>query len=286
LREIVYGDILFVINFSMDFLTLYVTAAILHRKVNTFSLILSAGLGAMYAVISLFVTGNEWLTLIINIGVSALMCYIVFGIDIKALLLFYTVSFMTGGGITALYNLFNSYRNTQKIYINGNIASVTSGIPLSRFIVLAVVSLILSVICGRIFNRKSKQKSAVITAKYGDTVITFTALSDSGNLLKEPVSGMPVIVTSYNVLKPLLPEKLFPVFENHGSDELYNVDFRLVKRVKLIPMTAVGHSGVLMGFVPDFIVVDGVNVEACIAADMSERDFGGYESVMPAVLMD
>ena len=291
MREIVYGDILFIINFSMDFLSLYITSAVLHRKVNTLSLVLAAGLGAVYAVISLFVIGNEWMTLAINIGVSALMCYIVFGTDrlwgyVKALLLFYTVSFISGGGITALYNLVNSYRDTKKIYINGDIVSVTSGIPLSRFIILAAVSLGLSLICGRIFNRKSKQKSTVVAAIYRDTVITFTALADSGNLLREPVSGMPVIVTSYDKLKQLLPEKLYPIFENHSTEDLYSIDFKFIRRVKIIPMTAVGHSGVLMGFVPDSIVVDGVNVEACIAADMSKHDFGGYESLIPAVLME
>ena len=291
MREIVYGDILFVINFSMDFLSLYIAAAILHRKVNTLSLVLAAGLGSLYAVISLFAAGNDWITLLINIGVSALMCYIVFGADkfigyTKALLLFYTVSFISGGGITALYNLINSYRDTQQIYINGNIMTVTSGIPLSSFIILAGVSLILSLICGRIFNRKSKQKSVVVTASYNGKVITFNALADSGNLLKEPISGMPVIVTSYSKLKKLLPKELYHIFEKHGTEELYSIDFRLIRRVKIIPMTAVGHSGVLMGFVPDSIIVDGVNVEACVAANMSDCDFGGYESLIPATLVD
>jgi len=287
LQEIIYGDILFIINFSMDFLSLFITAAILHRKVNTLSLILAAGIGAVYAVISLFAEGNGWMTLGINIGVSALMCYIVFAVNLKAMLLFYAVSFLSGGAMTALYNLINSYRGIQKIYINGSPASVMSDIPLSRFIILAVVSLILTLICGRIFNRKSRQKSAVITATYNNAVITFNSLVDSGNMLTEPVSGMPVIVTGYDMLKQLLPEQLYPVFESRDVDILYQLDFKLLRRVKVIPMTAVGHSGILMGFVPDNLVADGVNITACIAADVNDTgDFGGYDAVIPAVLID
>lgn len=293
MQEIVYGDILFIINFSMDFLALFITACILHRKVNTLALILASGIGAVYAVMSLFIEGNTLLTFMINIGVSALMCYIVFAADkvigyFKSVLIFYTVSFISGGGITALYNLLNSHRGTQKVYMNGNIASIASDIPLHYFIILAVVSLILSLICGRVFNRKSKQKNASVTAMSNHTSITFDSLVDSGNLLKEPISGIPVIVTNYNTLKPILPEALYPVFENHDTNILYQLDFSLIRRVKVIPMTAVGHSGILMGFIPDRLIVDGIDVEACIAADMSERDndFGGYEAVMPAILID
>ena len=287
MQEIIYGDILFIINFSMDFLSLFITAAVLHRKVSTPALILASGIGALYAVISLFADGNGWLTLIINIGISALMCYIVFNVSIKALILFYAVSFLSGGAMTALYNLINSYRGTQKIIINGSPASVMSDIPLSRFVILAVVSLILTVICGRIFNRTNKQKSAVITATYDNTVITFTSLVDSGNLLTEPVSGMPVIVTGYATLKQLLPRELHTVFENRDVDILYQLDFKLIRRVKVIPMTAVGHSGILMGFVPDSLVADGVNITACIAADVNDTgDFGGYDAVIPSALID
>lgn len=293
MREIVYGDILFIINFSMDFLALFITASILHRKVNTLTLILASGIGAVYAVISLFIEGNAFLSLMINIGVSALMCYIVFAADrlisyCKALLLFYAVSFLTGGGITALYNLFNSYGDTQKIFINGNIASVTSNIPMHRFVILAALSMILAFLLGRLFNRKSKQRNVMITAAYNESVITFTGFVDSGNLLKEPISGMPVIVTSYAILKPLLPECLYPIFENRDTEGLYQLDFSLIRRVKVIPMTAVGHSGILMGFVPDNLVVDGISVQACIAADITDggTDFGGYESVIPALFVE
>lgn len=291
MREILYGDILFIINFSMDFLALFITARIVHRKVNTLSLILASGVGALYAVINLFMDGNPLITFIINIGVSALMCYIVFGADkficyIKSVLLFYTVSFLAGGGITALYNLMNNYRNSQKVYINGSFASIASDIPLRRFIMLAAVSFVLSFICGRLFNRKGKQKSALIHAVYDNMSITFNSLVDSGNLLKEPISGIPVIVTSYSILKPLLPEILHPIFENRDIDALYRLDFSLIRRVKVIPMTAVGHSGILMGFVPNNLSVDGVRAVACIAVDSSEliADFGGYDAVMPSLL--
>lgn len=294
MQEIVYGDILFIINFSMDFLILFLTGKILHRKINTLSLVMASAVGAGYAVFSLFLNGNGVITFLINIGVSALIVYIAFGAEkifgyFKSLILFYCVSFVTGGGITAIYNLFNSYKNSQKIYINGNINSIVSDIPASRFVILAIVSLILAFVFGRVFNRKSKIKSAVVTAIFKGNLITFEGLSDSGNLLKEPISGMPVIVTKYETLKPLLPNELHAVFENHDTDRLFDLDFSLIRRVKVIPMSTVGHEGILMGFVPEKLVVDGVYIEACIAADTSSKlndSYGEYDAVLPAVLID
>ena len=34
MKQTLYGDVLFLVNFSMDFLTLYITALILHRSVK------------------------------------------------------------------------------------------------------------------------------------------------------------------------------------------------------------------------------------------------------------
>ena len=53
MRTTVYADILFVINFSMDFLILYITGRLLHEKNIPRKLIFAAAAGGVYSVLVL-----------------------------------------------------------------------------------------------------------------------------------------------------------------------------------------------------------------------------------------
>ena len=45
----VYADVLFLINFSMDYLCLYITARVLHRKMTLWRILSASALGGIYA---------------------------------------------------------------------------------------------------------------------------------------------------------------------------------------------------------------------------------------------
>ena len=55
--QIVYIDVLFIINFCMDFLSLYISGAFLHLKQSQKQLLFSALLGGCYAVFSVVFEG-------------------------------------------------------------------------------------------------------------------------------------------------------------------------------------------------------------------------------------
>lgn len=84
------------------------------------------------------------------------------------------------------------------------------------------------------------------------------ALFDSGNLLKDPRSGRRVILVSRNALKPLEPEKILtsepPV---------------------IIPYRSLGHSGALLGFYPDSIILDSKKEINEAVIGISEERFAG-----------
>ena len=50
MEQVVYGDVLFIINFSMDFLSLYVTAKFIHLRLRLVPAIAAAAIGAVYGV--------------------------------------------------------------------------------------------------------------------------------------------------------------------------------------------------------------------------------------------
>lgn len=290
MEQVIYGDVLFVINFSMDFLALYIAGKIQRYKMSTLALILAASLGSVYAVITLFVSSTTILNNIINLCVAALMCYIVYNNKsffsfLRSAVLFYGISFLMGGGMSALYNLLNSKLANRRIVINGDLNTLQSEIPISWFIALAVISAFLSILCGFIFKSKSTQKPIKVEAEFMGKRISFEGLSDSGNLLCEPIGGLPVIVTGYNTISSILPPSLRPLFRHSDISIIPNLDFELAKRIRIIPASGVGSEGLLIGIIPDKISIDGEQKQACLAAGSREGNYGGYAGIVPANVM-
>lgn len=294
MEQIIYGDILFIVNFSMDFLALFITAKIMHMKLKIGAPVLAAALGSLYAVASMFYFGNAVIGTLLHIGVSCLMCYIVFGTGgtlfyLRSSLLFWAVSFSLGGTMTALFNLVNRRRG--QIYMNGSITEVYSEIPLFWIVLFAALSGIISIVYGRFLKRKNTERIISVTAEFEGRMINLECICDSGNFLREPVSGRPVIITGYTNLYPLLPPELHYVFKRKNTAALSDISIKYMKHVRIIPVSTIGHSGILLGFLPDRITVDGIGRDACIAIDNNvnsvgkKDEYNGYAAVVPAVLV-
>ena len=77
-RMIVYGDLLFLINFSMDFLCFYIACLLLHKRIAIFRTCLASVIGGIYSVAALFIKTQGGIALFLDISVLAFMCAIVF----------------------------------------------------------------------------------------------------------------------------------------------------------------------------------------------------------------
>ena len=113
MERVVYADILFLINFSMDFLCLYISSKILSIKLSSIRAILSATLGGVYSVLALFLPSAYGLSFIVDVGVCLLMCLVAWGKARKKGDLFvgaafyFAISMALGGVMTAIFNLLN-----------------------------------------------------------------------------------------------------------------------------------------------------------------------------------
>ena len=76
--EIVYVDLLFLINFSMDFLCFYITSRIMSTKLSSGRAVLASALGGIYSDIALFISVGTTLGVIIDLAVCALICAVAF----------------------------------------------------------------------------------------------------------------------------------------------------------------------------------------------------------------
>lgn len=179
----------------MDYLCLYITAKILKRAASAKRMLLSSALGGIYSVISILVTVSSPISLLLDISSCLIICAVTFHgrKQIKktliASLLFFSVSMAMGGIMTALFNLLNKLDLPLDAF-DGDSISVWS------FALLAIAAGIFSIFGGGIIFRKREVTSCELTLRFDGKQKTVRALCDSGNLVRDPISGRPVIIIS------------------------------------------------------------------------------------------
>ena len=204
----VYADVLFCVNFLIDFALLAVTARILKRRVSGLRLTLCAALGAAYAV-AVFFPGLSALTALgVKLFFSAVLTLAAFGARtaagyFKALGVFYAVSFGFGGAVLGAYALFEPSGviiSNDALYIDVD--------PFFLFLLIGG-----SYCAVWIFSRllpKRSERHARILLRVGGRTAALNALYDSGNGLTEPVSGAPVLIAEYASVARLIPKPARP----------------------------------------------------------------------------
>ena len=80
--------------------------------------------------------------------------------------------------------------------------------------------------------------------------VDINAIIDTGNFLKEPITGKPVIIVEKDVLKNVIP---VDILEN--SQDIINgekIEDKYMAKIRLIPFSALGtENGLLLGIKPD-----------------------------------
>lgn len=282
MTENIYGDVLFVINFSMDFLSLYITSRIMKTKPKSWRMTVSASVGGVYGVAALFFPFGEPLLSLCGVVCALLMCLIAFGRGLKKTLLstavFYGVGMLLGGVMTLIYSKIGKY--TGYISIGGSISTVFGEIPLWLFAVLAALSALITAAIGRTIKRKNAVRSAVLGFRIGDAEHSVECLVDSGNLLCEPISGVPVVFISEREAG-FVPEKLLSAMRSGGD----GADYDVMKRLRFAFATGVGGKSTVVCAVPDVCTVGGEACRALFAVDFGGGDFGGFGGLVPEILV-
>ncbi len=250
----VYGDLLFLINFRMDFLCLFLTARILHRRLRPFLSLGAAILGGVYSVLSLFLNVGRLAALFFDAAVCALMCGIAFaprGRNIRQYMsevgVYLASAAALGGLMTALFNLLGR--------LNLPVNSGGDNISAWLFLLLAVISGA-TALRGTNFLRKLPSRGfADVEIVFFGKHITLHGVTDSGNLLHDPISGRTVIITDMQSTLPLLPPGVRGAVVSGRLEQLEHVPREYAGRVRLIPGTTVAGSRLLVALIPDKIIL-------------------------------
>lgn len=273
----------------MDFLSLFITAKVMRKRVRTIQLSLAASIGAIYAIASLFLEGVQPIGTVIHLSVATLMCYISFSGSFYSILkssgVFLAVNFLLGGGISALYYML-ARGSTHSVSIGAGTGTIYTDIPPGYILLCAAVVGALSIFCGRLFQKKRAEQPVTVEVFGSGCSVKFESLCDTGNLLCDPYNGRPVIITGYITVLPILPFDTQELFRTGDLTVLDKVDTKISHRVHVIPSKAVSGNSLLLVYTPDKIKIRGEEREAClgILPTCESCDFGGYAAITPSLL--
>ena len=292
MEQVIYADVLFVVNFSMDFLSLYVTARISRIRARPLPLCFGAALGALYGTVSLFAVGSGAAGLVINAAVAWLMCYISLGSQkllsaLKQAFILYGVGFLLGGVMTALYNLLGRLSSRfagRTAVINGDVNTLTSSIPFPIFLILGGLTAVISLILGKFYDKKKSSPNAELEITLNGRNIKTTALCDSGNLIRDPIGGLPIIFITRKKAAELFTSDLMRAVNGADPDAVASLPCETAKRIRAVPIRSVTSSALAFAVKPDRVSVNQTEKDACICCT-GEDSYGGCDALLPTSLL-
>lgn len=263
----IYLDIILFENLCMNYIILFATGIVMKRKMKQSMLIISSLIGSIYAIIVYLKITQIASTIIMKIVLSIAMVFIAFRDNsykkfFKDLMMFYLVSFIFGGCSFALIY----FLSPQNVKINNGVLVGTY--PIKVTLVAGVVAFIIIQIAFKITKNKLSPDDMIckIEIYLKNKKLTVNSLIDSGNMLKDPISGAPVLVIEKEKIKPILPDKLLNIIEQiEGGAYEENEINEYLSKIKMIPFSSLGkQNGMLVGVKAEKIKVNFRDVETYV----------------------
>ena len=254
---IVYLDIIFFENVLMNYIIIFTTGMILKNEFKRRNVLLASCIGAIYSILMylniLKITSN----FIMKIVLSIVIIKIAFNPKkrktfFKNLLMFYLVSFIFGGCIFALMYIVKP----QYIQIRNGVFVGTY--PIKIAIAGGIVAYVVTQISFKMIKTKINKKDMIYTLEifYKEKSIQIHGMLDTGNLLKDPITGTPVIIVQKDKLLNLFSQNILNNIEKIlGGDVKFTIDEEeIFSKVRILPFSSIGNeNGMLVGIKVDYI---------------------------------
>lgn len=247
----VYADVLFVLNGFINYLLLICNKRILKLNTGPIKLLLGVILGSLVSLkifLPDFSMFTEFVIRLVSVFLIVLTSYNIrtTKVLIKAVIGFLCVNLIFSGIMIAIILFFNP---PDLIYDNG---VVYYTIDFLNILILSVISFALISLGEKILKSKTNRNLLYETTIYfSDKSVTGRGFHDTGNVLKEPFSGFPVVVAEYNFIKPLLSENI-KKYIKEGSIESVSEG-----KVRLIPVSTVSGVGMMPAFLAEKLKIRG-----------------------------
>lgn len=275
-----YADVLFAVNFCMDFFLLWLVGKLAQQRTTKRRLLGGSLVAAgLYCLILFAPPLRRFYNLFGSLLILTAAIWVTFRpnrlkIWLKLLFFIHLAAFALGGAASALY-----YQLAGGKFSVGLLFVTTLG---------AYLTLKLG---GRLLNTYvlNRRKYCRLSISLGGVTEEVTVLLDTGNHLKNPLTGKAVAVVHFLAIQAFFPPAARLLFLEGNGGRVERVIEALKgspmeKRIRVIPFCSLGtQNGILLGFQGDKIEVslpDGrqaplENVEIGIALAPLSADYDG-----------
>ena len=277
---VVYLDVLFAVNALMDGATLLAAARLGGVQVQKMRMILSSALGGGYAVL-----GAVWpvltlapLRLLAGLG----LCAAAFGGErcFARLCALYGVVSASFAGLAAAL----SAASGRRLLLS---CGYYFAVPIQVLVLAAAVGYAASGILlrGDAKHGALHRETETLTIRFGNRQTAVRVLHDTGNTLRSPVTGQPVLVLEQTSLGGLLPPEVERIVTRRAPPEermaqLHATD--LGRRFSLLPFCSIGApEGLLLAVCSDSVQIGGTTYPRTLVAlsPGPVSDGGGYQAL-------
>jgi stage II sporulation protein GA (sporulation sigma-E factor processing peptidase) len=256
----IYWDVLFLTNFAVNYIILVAAGKLSSRSIAHWRLALSSFLGSAYAVSALVVPLKAAYSLPARVAFGLFMVALSYPGARGAALARVTFCFFLCSAIAA-----GTALGLESVGRTVPAASLFSGEAVVHWY---VVALSLAVLAGLPVIARMNGYSALkrlplmtIEVSMGGRTLGITGLVDTGNNLRDPVSGLPVIVIDWDALRGIMPPEVSAFFmSTWDAIPVVLTETSVGTRLRLVPYESLsGKKGVLPGFRPDRLALVGKN---------------------------
>ena len=256
----VYLDIVFLENILMNYIIVFATGVVIKNECKKLRLLIASVIGAIYTIVMYLEIIPIYSNFIMKFILSIVITYIAVNPKslkklIKNLIIFYLVSFVFGGCVFALM-----------YFLKPQMAQIRNGVfvgayPLKIALVGGIISFIIIQISFKLVKSKLSKKDMIydIEVTLDNKSAKIKALLDTGNLLKDPITGYPVIVVEKASLRKIIPSNILnnseKIIGGDISELICDSEFsKTISRFRVIPFSSLGkQNGLLLGIKPDSV---------------------------------
>ncbi|MHB8128656.1 MAG: sigma-E processing peptidase SpoIIGA [Mobilitalea sp.] len=265
----VYPDIIFILNFFIDFILLFLLKRVNRKSSNVPRLIGAAAIGAIFTVvISIF----PWMNVIIrfvlmNVIAAILMLRIAFGklkkTDLfKQVIVLYLITYFVGGLLNSIY-----YHTNFRLYL----LKVGESLTFSNISWKFVIILIMLIVPATLFflwllrcYQSNERETYEVELFLENRRVHTKGLIDTGNCLYDPIFKRPVMVIENSLLEELLSTEFRNDLENvkrYMEDNDFNtgqwdIGSEHVLRLRFVPYQSIGKAqGMMLGLMLDKVLI-------------------------------
>ena len=286
-----YIDVYFLINFTIDLISVYFASVISLVPATQKRLVLSAFIGSALSIATVFLV-EIWfvgiIATILYVGVLAVLLTKGVGAfrKIKFIASFFIVEFILGGFIQFLYGVLDKY-------VLARFEDFSQSVGNRRLLLLALIVLLsvgtLRIVTSLFYSRRVGGAVSVDISFEGRRV-SLEAFCDSGNLAKDPLDLSPVIIVKRTAIEPLFSHN-FPL-DSNSYENFESLDYSVRKKIRMIPVNKASGVGMMIGIKPDSIFIAEkdkdrkTQIRATVAIDNEGGTYGGYYGLIPTAAIN